>query len=211
MSASKRRSMLGRRRERPSSIRWWRNPSILPHFGGHPHWRENAPGVDHREEPLSPASVLALLDAIARGEERLQADGDPQALFTGKLSYRTSSGFCLVLFVDCNSYGGFERIDASNGRSISGKALDELDLPIDEVFERNRDLAWLGFGLGGYHDHRCPDCGASLLRDAGSRPRCGGAECLERRSPRCPSRLRIGSGAPTSQRSSSPSSPATKP
>jgi hypothetical protein len=143
--------------------------------------------------PLDAESVLSLLEAIARGDELLRTAHDPQALFTGELAYVSSGGWRLMVFVDCNSYGGFERVDAPDGRSIAGRSLEALDMLIDGAFARHAELEWVGFGLGGYHDQRCRECGASRLRDGAQLPLCGGSECAKLRFPPRRSRLKIGS------------------
>ena len=135
--------------------------------------------------------MVALLEAITDGHERLIAERDPQEIFTGDVTYTTDSGWQLSVSADMNSYGGFNHIDAPDGRTLPSDLLDNMDRDIDAVFDRNKMLEWEGFGLGGYMRFRCRVCGAQWRYE--DNPSCSNASaiCLGRQSPRLPSRLKI--------------------
>lgn len=143
-------------------------------------------------EPNSIGSeLIALLESIAKGETIVSTAQDPQVVFTGELAFWTGTGWKLRIDLDCNAYGGFAEVVTPGDRRLGREELEALDDDLDRVFTTCPQLEWEGFGLGGYHDTRCRQCGASRLRGGSSEGFCVAGACRLLRMPPCPSRVRL--------------------
>ena len=102
---------------------------------------------------LTPNEVLAQLERVARGEDRLTAEQNPTKVWAGDVTYVSKSGWKLVVFNDCNSWDYLDSAVSPDGRTwdfgdcpYPQKLLD----PACAYRPASDELDWLAWRIPGY-------------------------------------------------------------
>ncbi|MFZ6030437.1 MAG: DUF7693 family protein [Chloroflexota bacterium] len=112
---------------------------------------------------LSEPELLQFLESIETGSVTLQAEGYPQEVYAGDVTYMASNGWRIVIFNDANEWDYIDSVENTDGLSLS---FDEIQqMPIASAYMPSREVAWKRYRLPGYCVFRCENCGAKLNQE----------------------------------------------
>jgi hypothetical protein len=121
---------------------------------------------------ISKQEILSFLHAIESGEIVLTPMQEPQWVYAGVVVYNASNGWRIAVFNDANEWDYIEWIVASDGRRVDF-IFDMTERYADfERYVPSNDVAWRCYGIPGYLQSRCKQCGSSIDADPSGRYLC---------------------------------------
>lgn len=124
---------------------------------------------------ISKQEILSFLHAIESGEIVLTPLKEPQWVYAGVVGYEASNGWRIAVFNDANEWDYIECIIASDGRRVDYFEMQDKDSDLVHYAPSN-DVAWRCYGIPGYLQNRCKQCGSSINADPGGIYLC--QECI---------------------------------
>jgi hypothetical protein len=120
---------------------------------------------------ISKEEIFLFLHAIEFGEVALKPRQEPQYVYAGIVEYEASNGWAIAVFNDANEWDYIEWIIASDGRRVDFFGMEEQDSDL-ENYSPSNEIAWRRYGIPGYLQNRCRQCGIAIVPDSGGRYLC---------------------------------------
>ncbi len=121
---------------------------------------------------ISKEDIFPFLRAIESGDIVLTPMQEPQWVYAGVVGYNASNGWRIAVFNDANEWDYIEWIVASDGRRVDfffDMTEEDADL---EHYAPSNDVSWRCYGIPGYLQNRCKQCGCSIEADRSGRYLC---------------------------------------
>lgn len=120
---------------------------------------------------ISKEEIFSFLHAIESGEVALTPLKEPQWVYAGVVRYHASNGWRIAVFNDANEWDYIEWIIANDGRRVDFFDMDEQDSDLENYAPSN-EIAWCRYGIPGYRQNRCRQCGTAIVPDSSGRYLC---------------------------------------
>jgi hypothetical protein len=127
---------------------------------------------------ISKEDIFSFLHAIESGEIVLTPMQEPQWVYAGVVGYNASNGWRIAVFNDANEWDYIEWIAASDGRRVDfffDVAEEYADL---ETYAPSNEVSWRCYGIPGYLQNRCTQCGYAIEADRSGSYVCQMCICL---------------------------------
>jgi hypothetical protein len=109
---------------------------------------------------LSEAEVMQFLKAVEDGSITLRPEYDPQDIYAGNVPYTASNGWHITIFNDVNEWDYIDKIRTPDGRTLDFDAMEQM--PLVNNYSPSDEIAWTRYGIPGYCQFRCKNCGTRL-------------------------------------------------
>ena len=130
---------------------------------------------EHIPLAINKHEILSFLHAIESGEIILTPLKEPQWVYAGVVGYEASNGWRIAVFNDANEWDYIECIIAIDGRRVDYFEMQDDDSDLAH-YAPSSDVAWRCYGIPGYLQNRCRQCGSSINADPGGIYLC--QECI---------------------------------
>jgi hypothetical protein len=99
-----------------------------------------------KPDPALIPEARELVAALERGDVTLSTTDDPHEVYCGHIEYKSSNGWTLIVFNDCDDWDYFDHIEAPDGRWLDYDTLWDHDrdgLAEYEPTEEQMGRVWL--------------------------------------------------------------------